>query len=102
MAQVIVTFAQANVFGSAPAYSPKGAKTQELASSGSAANSTTLAAAGDYARITNSGTGTIWATVGSGVAATNAGATCFAIGPGQSLDLGPCDAGDRASVIDDS
>lgn len=103
MAQVIVTFAQANVFGAANAYSPAGAKTQELASSGTAANTTTaLAAANDYARVSNNGTGVIWAAVGPGSVATVAGVACFSIGAGQTLDLGPCAAGDRASVIDDS
>ena len=103
MAQIVVTFAQANVYGAAQSYSPAGAKTQELASSGTHAPTTTaIAAQGDFCRISNNGTGYIWAAVGAGATATNAGAACFMVGPGQSLDLGPCNTGDRASVIDDS
>lgn len=102
MAQVVVTFAQANVFGRAPAYSPYGVKTEELASSGTHAPTTALAAEGDFCRVSNNGAGYLWAIVGSAATATVAGSGCFVVGPGQSIDLGPCAAGHRASVIDDS
>jgi hypothetical protein len=104
MAQVVVTFAEANVFGKAPVYAAYGAKTQELSSSGTHAPTTTaLASEGDYCRVSNNGSGVIWATAaGAAATATVAGATCYVIGPASSLDIGPCKAGDRASVIDDS
>lgn len=102
MAQVVVTFAQANVFGRAPVFAPRGAKTEELSSSGTHAPTTVLAAEGDYCRIANNGEGYIWAVVGNAATATVAGSTCYVVGPGQDLHLGPCSSGDRCSVIDDS
>lgn len=101
MAQVVVTFAQAGVFGRANAYSPV-ARTEELSSSGTHAPTTGLANGGDFCRITNNGTGYLWAIVAPSGTATVAGSGCWMVGPGQSIDLGPCAGGSRCSVIDDS
>jgi hypothetical protein len=103
MAQVIVTMAQANAGGYAQTYAPMGVKTQELSSSGTHAPTTTaIAADRDFCRVSNNGSGYIWVKVGPTAIATVAGAECFVVGPASSFDIGPCKAGDRASVIDDS
>jgi hypothetical protein len=99
MAQVFVTFGRVDQTRGLPAYAPQGADI-EITSSGTAGATTLTTAAGDYCRIRNNGTGTIW--VAFGTAPTAAVNTSFAIGPAEARDFGPFVAGIKASVIDDS
>jgi hypothetical protein len=99
MAQVFVTFGRVDNVRGLPVYAPQGADI-ELASSGVAGATTPTTAEGDYCRVHNNGTGTIW--VAFGAAPTAAVNTSFAVGPGLARDFGPFAAGVKASVIDDS
>ena len=99
MAQVFVTFGRVDNQRGLPVYAPQ-ATTAELTSSGTASATTPTASAGDYARVKNNGTGTVWIAIGA--APTAAVGTTFALGAGEALDIGPLSAGDKFSVIDDS
>ena len=100
MAQCFVIFSAVDNRRGLPAYSPYGAKATELTSSGSAAATTLTADEGDYARVVNNGTGTIWVTFGTAPVA--AVGTTHPVGPGMTVDFGPLTGGHKASVIDDS
>lgn len=100
MGQVIVTFAAVDNQRTLPAYAARGAKVEELATSGTHARSTVTADAGDYARIVNNSSGLVWVTFAA--TPTAAVGTTYAIPPNTAADFGPLLAGDKASVIDDS
>ncbi len=99
MAQVFVTFGRVDNVRGLPVYAPQGADI-EVTSSATAAATTPTTAEGDYCRVKNNGTGTIW--VAFGTAPTAAVNTSFALGAGEYRDWGPFAAGIKASVIDDS
>jgi hypothetical protein len=99
MAQVFVTFGRVDNVRGLPVYAPQGADI-ELTSSGTAGATTPTTAEGDYCRVKNNGTGTVW--VAFGPAPTAAVGTSFALGAGDARDFGPFVAGIKASVIDDS
>lgn len=99
MAQCAVTYTRVDASRNLPVYSRAG-KTEELSTSGTAATTTATADAGDYCRITNTGSGVMWASCAT--TATVAGATTYIVPAGGTVDIGPLLAGDKASVIDDS
>jgi hypothetical protein len=99
MAQVFVTFGRVDNQRGMPVYAPEGVDI-ELTSSGSAGATTPTTALGDYCRVRNNGSGTIW--VAFGTAPTAAVNTSFAVGPNETRDWGPFPAGYKVSVIDDS
>jgi hypothetical protein len=99
MAQVFVTFGRVDNTRGLPVYAPQGVDI-ELTSSGTAGATTPTTAEGDYCRVRNNGSGTIW--IAFGAAPTAAVNTSFALGPLEARDWGPLPAGYKVSVIDDS
>lgn len=106
MAQVLVTFSKAMGQGSTggrypmPILAPTSVLSEEMTSSGTAADSTIASREGDVCRIVNNGAGLIWVTFAADP--TAAVATGYAVPAGGTLEVGPFPAGLKAGVIDDS